>query len=126
MSFNYAKTARTARDLITKFGGSISVTYDSPTFDDDAGTVTNSETTETINGVVLPATKSKLDALGYRLDESVTRIVKVAYIDGLSITTKPQPGMKFTYSGTVYYIDGVTELDDQSGGSLLYTLALRV
>lgn len=125
MSFDYAKAARTARSLIAKFGGTVTLGFDNQTFDNDAGTVANVETLQAVNAVVLPATRSKLERLGYQFDESVTRINKVAFIDGLSPNVAPRPGMRVTYSGVTYFVDGVNELDDQDGGGVLYTLALR-
>jgi hypothetical protein len=125
VSFDYPKAARTARSLIAKFGGTVTLGFDNQTFDNDAGTVANVETLQAVSAVVLPATRSKLERLGYQFDESVTRINKVAFIDGLSPNVAPRPGMRVTYSGTTYFVDGVNELDDQDGGGVLYTLALR-
>jgi len=128
-TFDYQNSANTARQLIQKFGNTVSVKSTESTFDPATGTTVDVETVGHAQAVILPATKARIQALGVRFAEQgslIQEVIAFAYMDGLSLPFEPRPSMSLTAAdGTLWYIMGVTPLYDQTGGAVMYSVALR-
>lgn len=129
MSYTYADEIATAQELLAEYGNTITIERDNGSFDPVTGTtgaiaVDSYQT----SAVIFPATQAKIEALGIRTTGQTSVVNTIAFSMVAPVTGRDvQPGDRFIdAAGKIYYVNGVTPLDDQRGGVIVYNVALRV
>jgi hypothetical protein len=114
MSFNYAKSALTARKLLANFGQSMTLTKE--VYNIDTGLLT-SATTTTDKGVIFPYSQGVVSMSNGLIKSSD----KLIYIN---ISVVPVPTDRITVGTDVYSIVSVEALEP-AGVNVLYTMQVR-
>jgi len=120
----------TAKDLIQKYGQLVTVSHTSGSARNPVTGEysTGTDVEETAYAVFSAATKNRIDKLGIRFtsDDAAIQTVKLAHIESESGAVL-KVGYKVTGAeGVTYYINGITPIDDNDGGTIINIVALRV
>jgi hypothetical protein len=114
MSFNYAKSASTARKLLAKFGQSMTLTKE--VYNIDTGALTSSTTT-TDKGVIFPYSQGVVSISNGLIQSSDQQVY-------INISVMPVPIDRLTVGSKIYSIVNVSALEP-AGVNVLYELHVR-
>lgn len=132
-SFDYTRMATVAETLLTKFGQSMTLTHvtEGGRYDPHTGESVQTETQETVIGVLLPTGSSRVrggeGAIG-DFDDSTVGLTsdrrRFAVIKAKSVATAPKPADRVAANGTSYRVTGVTPINP-AGVAIVYQVGLE-
>jgi len=132
MAFDYSAAQQTALDLITEFGQVVPmVRRAGGAFDPATGAIsTETETTQNVTLVSLPASGQSVTAFDDRLREDLIKgrlrffIVSAILADGSAITFEPKAGDLVSFESKEWEIAGATPLNP-AGVAVVFNIAAR-
>lgn len=132
-SFDYAKLAASARQLLARFGGTFEMTRQvgdynpvSGAYPDESASWTQFPTWE-VTALKLPAKGVNLEMWSDHVRVGLTTgrfILFIAAADGLA--QKPRSSDKLNVGGTIYHVEAVADLTPNAETSLIYYLAVSL
>ncbi len=123
-SFNYNKTAETARRLIVKFGQQVTLTRKTNTVTGSDGSVTQTTTTEPLDLVTVPASKGTVEAFDDRLKQDLVKgKIRFAIVAAKTASFRPLADDLIPLDGSTFRVLGMTPLSP-AGVDVIYKIGM--